>query len=282
MMSNELAVFEIKPVATTQDMVDRYNEMKQFVADVLREGHDFGAIPGTGDKPTLLKPGAEKLARLFGLRPIFTPAKETEDWSGADHNGEPFFYYKYDCALYKGDVVAGNGQGSCNSWEKKYRFRTAELVCPVCENSGTIIKGKEEYGGGWLCWGKKGGCGGKWEDGEGLIENQERGTVPNPNPADLVNTIQKMAQKRALVAAVLVVANASDFFTQDIEDMDFSYSGQVIDVEVKETTPTKRDVDNRRKELGLEDEVIADIVKECDGDLELVMQKLEEQYAGAK
>jgi hypothetical protein len=31
----------------------------------------------------------------------------------------------------------------------------------------------------------------------------------------VVNTIQKMAQKRALVAATLLAVNASEFFTQD-------------------------------------------------------------------
>lgn len=36
---------------------------------------------------------------------------------------------------------------------------------------------------------------------------------------DAVNTIQKMAQKRALIAAVLIAANASEFFTQDVEDL---------------------------------------------------------------
>ena len=44
--------------------------------------------------------------------------------------------------------------------------------------------------------------------------------VPNPDIADVVNTIQKMAQKRALVAATLIATSASEFFTQDVEDAD--------------------------------------------------------------
>src|SRR5690606_14148666 len=36
--------------------------------------------------------------------------------------------------------------------------------------------------------------------------------------ADQVNTLQKMAQKRGLIAATLNTVNASDYFTQDIED----------------------------------------------------------------
>jgi hypothetical protein len=37
-------------------------------------------------------------------------------------------------------------------------------VCPVC-GKDAVIKGKAEYGGGWLCFGKKGGCGAKWPEG---------------------------------------------------------------------------------------------------------------------
>lgn len=37
---------------------------------------------------------------------------------------------------------------------------------------------------------------------------------------DLVNTILKMAQKRALIAATLIACNASEMFTQDIEDIE--------------------------------------------------------------
>ena len=52
--------------------------------------------------------------------------------------------------------------------------------------------------------------------------------VANPDIFDQVNTIQKMAHKRALVAAVLIATNASEFFTQDVENMD------VIDIPVAE------------------------------------------------
>jgi hypothetical protein len=52
-----------------------------------------------------------------------------------------------------------------------------------------------------------------------VIESQQVGRAPNPDIADQVNTIQKMGQKRALVAACLLAVNASEFFTQDVEDM---------------------------------------------------------------
>ncbi|NNG16955.1 MAG: hypothetical protein HKM89_10785 [Gemmatimonadales bacterium] len=33
--------------------------------------------------------------------------------------------------------------------------------CPECGGTEAVIKGKEQFGGGWLCWDKKGGCGWK-------------------------------------------------------------------------------------------------------------------------
>ena len=40
------------------------------------------------------------------------------------------------------------------------------------------------------------------------------------NKYSLKNTIQKMAQKRAFVWAILIATGASEFYTQDVEDMD--------------------------------------------------------------
>ncbi|MEO0594540.1 MAG: hypothetical protein AAF126_00345, partial [Chloroflexota bacterium] len=72
--------------------------------------------------------------------------------------------------------------------------------------------------------------------------------VPNEDVFSIVNTIDKMAQKRALIAAVLIGANASEFFTQDVEDLpDFqhelgqgstvqSVSDDIVEGEFEETT----------------------------------------------
>lgn len=43
--------------------------------------------------------------------------------------------------------------------------------------------------------------------------------VANPDVIGLKNTIQKMAQKRAFVGAILIATGASQFYTQDVEDM---------------------------------------------------------------
>lgn len=206
------------PVLSIQDSMQRRDSVVEFVGKCMKPDTDYGVIPGTGGKPTLLKPGAEKLCTLFGLSKHFTLPTVVEDWTGRDHNGEPFFYYVYRCSLYRGDLLVAEADGSCNSWEKKYRYRQTQRVCPKC-GQPAIITGKAEYGGGFLCFGKKGGCGAKFKENDPIILDQKVGQEPNPDVADQVNTIQKMAQKRALVAACLLAVNASEFFTQDIEDM---------------------------------------------------------------
>ena len=235
-MGNTLTKFESAgpsewlPAMTIEQAVGRYKQMVQFVQQALNEGTDYGKIPGTGDKAkaTLLKPGAEKLCTFFGLRKVPVLLEKEEDWTGAKHNGEAFFYYAYRYELYRGDVMIAAADGSCNSWEKKYRWRMAERVCPEC-GKPAIIKGKEEYGGGWLCWKKKEGCGRNFAADDPAITEQQVGRVPNADPADTVNTIQKMAQKRALIAATLLAVNASDYFTQDLEDHLPDEHGEVIE-----------------------------------------------------
>jgi len=69
--------------------------------------------------------------------------------------------------------------------------------------------------------------------------------VPNENIFDQVNTIKKMAQKRALVAATLVAVNASEFFTQDLEDLDVS---DFIEAEYRTVEPEQKKPENTKPE----------------------------------
>jgi hypothetical protein len=204
----------LMPAVALDTILRVYQAKKEFIGAVLKEAVDYGPIPG-GTKPALLKPGAEKLANFFSLVPIFEDITTIEDWTGVEHGGEPFFYYRQKCKLYKGDQLKGSADGSCNSWEKKYRYRQAERVCPTC-GQPTILKSKQKAE--WFCWAKKGGCGATFPINDKRITDQELGKIANPDVAEQVNTILKMAQKRALVAAVLITTGASDYFTQDVDD----------------------------------------------------------------
>lgn len=239
---NELTVThqdDFMPVMNMEVAIQRRNYVVEFTKRIMVKDTDFGVVPGTGTKPTLLKPGAEKLATFFGLTPVFVPVTTTEDWTGLEHDGEPFFYYRYRCELHRNGNLISTSEGSCNSWESKYRYRKGERVCPNC-GQAAIIKGKAEYGGGWLCFAKKGGCGAKFKDGDAAIEEQTVGRITNADVADQVNTFQKMAQKRALVAAVLLAVNASEFFTQDVEDMVIDAEWTPATVEPQQTPATRK------------------------------------------
>lgn len=216
------------------EAVARVNQKHEFFQRVMREGDHYGVIPGTGTKPTLLKPGAELLLANMGLNAEFSDAEPpTIDIDGRDHNGEAFIRYRRVCRIYRQlgpteaeRMLVGKAEGSCSSWEAKYRYRDSKRKCPVCAQAA-IIKGKAEYGGGWLCFKKQGGCGAKFDDGDTAIVGQTIGRIPNPDVADSENTILKMADKRALVAATLIATGCSDIFTQDLEPADDGDPGPV-------------------------------------------------------
>jgi hypothetical protein len=64
--------------------------------------------------------------------------------------------------------------------------------------------------------------------------------VPNEDVFSQVNTVQKMAQKRALVAATMLAVNASEYYTQDLEDLTIEANFTVSATPVT-TTPATPD-----------------------------------------
>jgi hypothetical protein len=234
------------PIFTTDTALQRYQAFKDFVKGVLKEGTDFGKNPGS-DRDTLLKPGAEKLCTFFGLTPSYEYEKVIEDWMGKKY-GQPLFYYRIKCQLHRGDFKIGEGIAACSSWEVKYRYRWVDEKvvermgldkATLATKGGAISEfdfaiNKKETSG---AYGKPAEYWAKWtqaiESGKARKINKAKkdGTtspayemdmtmyrVPNSDFGDIINTVLKIAQKRAYVAATLSATNASDYFTQDLED----------------------------------------------------------------
>ena len=181
---------EIDDVATSLNKVAR---VQQAIAGTLKSGQDFDTIPGT-NKPTLLKPGAEKILMMFGLTSEYEIIESVEDWS------KGVFAYTVRCILSKDGKKITEGLGNCNSKEDKYRYRWVyKNEVPLGIDPNTLKS--NQYG-------------------KLRIENEEIYSQ--------VNTILKMAKKRAQVDATLTVASLSEVFTQDMEDMkNFTQKEQV-------------------------------------------------------
>jgi len=190
-------------------LIARVEKIREVQSKIMKEGHHYGVIPGT-QKPTLLKPGAELLGLAFQLDPQFAA---TEKYVG-DHLESIVI-----CTLFHAPTAVrlGSGMGSCSTRESKYAYRKGQRFCPRCRNAA-IIRGREEYGGGWLCFAKAGGCGAKFAIRDPAITGQSVERIANIDIADSYNTVRKMACKRAHVAAILLVTCASEIFTQDVED----------------------------------------------------------------
>lgn len=175
---------------------DWYNKFVQFSKDILKKDIDFGVIKGVSNKPSLFKPGAEKLKFVYGLGAEFEIVEKNED---AD---KYFIDYTYKCIIRSKDgQLLATCDGNVNSYETKYRYLWKARPKPAddkmeemkTEGIGRFRKVNERW---------------QW---------QER--TQNKDIYSLKNTIIKMAQKRAFVGAMLLATGASEFFTQDLEDI---------------------------------------------------------------
>jgi hypothetical protein len=176
--------------ADVEQLKQQRETLAEFVRSQLREAQfsddsrqdfgegDYGIIPGT-KKKALLKPGAEKLLRLFGLGVrIKLTDKDVDLFANF-----AMFIYSAEVYSLKTGVTISQCEGSTNSQEKKYRERS------VWRTTGKDSKGKPI-----------------------------RECVTEPTPvADILNTLIKMAQKRAIVGATIMATAASDYFYPDIE-----------------------------------------------------------------
>lgn len=242
---SDMQIMTIDPNAAIEGAKARYQTLKNLTKEVLVEGVDYGTIPGT-DKPCLYKAGSEKLCSTFGLDPRFEILDKIENFD--DEKG--LFHYNILCKLIHVSTGAeiATGIGSCNSKENRYRWRwvSEEDIPPYLDKKN--LKKKDSSISEPLFaieQGQTSGPYGKpieyWEKfrtamtekiGYPSTRPTKKGTemavwnipsvsyrIPNDEIFTLANTIQKMACKRALVAATLIGTNASEWFTQDMEDM---------------------------------------------------------------
>lgn len=237
------------PISEAQNW---YNQFVTFSKSILKMDLDYGVIPGT-PKPSLYKPGAEKLRLVYGL------GAELECIEKSIDIDRPYIDYTYRCTIKsKQGQILSQCEGSCNSMEPKFGYiwkpiekipfgiDVSELPSKltrkrITEYDFAIRKGETSgpYGKSQAHWNKwrsaiqegnakkhfvqrSGREMEEWEMEETMILYR----IANPNVVSMKNTIMKMAQKRAFVGAILLSTGASEFYTQDIEDMEIN--GQVF------------------------------------------------------
>lgn len=163
--------------------------IQKVLDGVMKKGCHFDIIPGCGAKPTLLKPGAETIMATFRLggEPIIE--KETDGF-------DIVYTVKYRGFHIPTNNTVGYGIGRCSTAEKKYAWR--EAVCQE-EFDETPETQRQIY------WKKSGN--------KAIKVLQVR-----QSPADIANTVLKMAEKRAQIDFVRTSTGCSDMFAQDLDE----------------------------------------------------------------
>lgn len=164
----------------------RVNLVQEVMQGIMKRETHYGTIPGT-QKPTLYKPGAEVLCVTFRV---------AQEYKIEDLSVQGVARYRVTCVgrHQMTGVALGEGVGECSSSEEKYKWRG--VICKAeLDATPENLRRKKYY------------------------KNGNTADQIRTEPADLANTILKMACKRAMIAMTLNVTAASDIFTQDIEDL---------------------------------------------------------------
>lgn len=212
-MTQELAIRETTALSV-HDLQGRHDRIQQVLKKIMKKGVDYGTIPGCGDKPGLLKSGAEKILSTFELA-VRIEAEHITDLS--DSTKVRYRIISPIVHIHTG-LVVGHGVGECSSEEEKYAWKSA--VCNE-EWEATDPNDRRE----------------KWKRGR---QGQKNYTIKQirTNPADVANTILKMCKKRSVVDGTLTATGASDMFEQgeDVtgdEDEGFNREGMEQPIEQK-------------------------------------------------
>ncbi|GEM_PF-2749805 len=220
LISLSASAMDIAEIQRQSDMINDLlrKKMVEATKENNYQGH-FGIIPGTKQK-SLLKPGAEMIAKMFRLGAQY------------EHKIEPMPNGHINVSVtaciihYPTQTVIGYGVGSCSTLESKHRYRTGPFEFtgkPVPKEYWDLRKNDPE-GAQKLLGGR--GFTAKKNPETGFYEIAIQGEkVENPDPADVWNTALKVAKKRAYVDGIQTCSAAGDIFMVNAEnspDEDYS------------------------------------------------------------
>lgn len=205
-------IVAIKDDPMVMQAMRQLNEVKAIQQGVFQQGVHYGPPYKGAKNDTLLKPGATFLQQKYGLHEQHERL-ETTIFVHPDDMSKSYIIIQDRCRILNSDgLEVAQCDAACTTFEDKYVYRQGTKVCPQCGGE-FIIKGKTEYGGGWLCYKAKGGCGAKFGDNDPAITAQDTEKKLNPNPLNLLDTIVAMAQKRAAVRATIKATGVDALFS---------------------------------------------------------------------
>jgi recombination protein RecT len=119
-----------------------------------------------------------RLSKRLSLSSGFNRAAELDEapWYGKEQRD--YFFGDNDYLLSSVSQKPTMFPPQSKSEKKEQASQSQEkLACPACGQIDSVIKGKPKYGGGWVCWKEKDGCGHKWQtDDEKPSEPKETAT----------------------------------------------------------------------------------------------------------
>lgn len=107
---------------------DQVNQIQALMKNALQDGTHYGTVPGCGKKPTLLLPGAEKIALMFGWS--YDTVVDQRDLDG----GHREYTVTVKLIDRKTGQLMGTGIGLCTTMESKYRYRRDKRTNKRSEN----------------------------------------------------------------------------------------------------------------------------------------------------
>lgn len=175
--------------------IQRQSEMQQimteYVRDAMVKDHHYYSF-NEGGKPSLTKDGAFRICSLFKITP------GPVDIEIIREDGDHFTVISTARLFNQDGVEIASSRGSASTRESKYAYRwvnEGQVPADIDKASLKTRGGQNKNGGSWKQY-----------------------QLPNPDKADLENTILKMSEKRATVGAVNKLPLVSELFAADPDD----------------------------------------------------------------
>ena len=190
--NGQLGQYQAGIVMTAESAKALDEQVRACTKAVLREGTDYGTIPGTNGEKSLWRPGAQKLLQWFGLGCACDRVDIERDGEGRKHG----ITYRATVTRRLPDgslITLATCEGTADYDESKF-YQTAEEVQRKAKDRETM-----------------------WAEKYRRPRNPEKWQGLGEYRADW-NALMKRAQKRAIVGAVVDATAAGGIFTDREED----------------------------------------------------------------